>query len=154
MHKKNKFGICVVMQTLSNWLADYIFFSYAQARLHLGGHVKAHRFRAMAVSVAHLEQNSDYKEKDEREICAVALKFRPRVPGLRGVRTSSLFRAVNPELFIRPNKSVMAFGLISLTLCVAYIGYLHAVEENKKDLYEAIDSEGTRYMKRKSSRWD
>ncbi|XP_029451322.1 small integral membrane protein 8 [Rhinatrema bivittatum] len=77
-----------------------------------------------------------------------------RVPGLRGVRTSSLFRAVNPELFIRPNKSVMAFGLISLTLCVAYIGYLHAAEENKKDLYEAIDSEGTRYMKRKSSRWD
>nr|XP_033793073.1 small integral membrane protein 8 [Geotrypetes seraphini] len=77
-----------------------------------------------------------------------------RVPGLRGVRTSSLFRAVNPELFIRPNKPVMAFGLIAVTLCVAYIGYLHATEENKKDLYEAIDSEGTRYMRRKSSKWD
>uniref|UniRef100_UPI003D9CBAB0 small integral membrane protein 8 isoform 2 n=1 Tax=Danio rerio TaxID=7955 RepID=UPI003D9CBAB0 len=25
-----------------------------------------------------------------------------RSPGLRGVRTTSLFRAVNPELFIRP----------------------------------------------------
>ncbi|KAG8524495.1 Small integral membrane protein 8, partial [Galemys pyrenaicus] len=62
-----------------------------------------------------------------------------RNPGLRGVRTTTLFRAVNPELFIKPNKPVMAFGLITLSLCVAYIGYLHATQENKKDLYEAID---------------
>ncbi|XP_024057592.1 small integral membrane protein 8 isoform X2 [Terrapene carolina triunguis] len=25
-----------------------------------------------------------------------------RIPGLRGVRTTTLFRAVNPELFIKP----------------------------------------------------
>ncbi|XP_019393258.1 PREDICTED: small integral membrane protein 8 isoform X2 [Crocodylus porosus] len=67
-----------------------------------------------------------------------------RSPGLRGVQTTTLFRAVNPELFIKPNKPVMAFGLITITLCVAYIGYLHTTQENKKDLYEAIDSEGTR----------
>uniref|UniRef100_A0A673TLR1 Small integral membrane protein 8 n=2 Tax=Suricata suricatta TaxID=37032 RepID=A0A673TLR1_SURSU len=75
-------------------------------------------------------------------------------PGLRGVRTTTLFRAVNPELFIKPNKPVMAFGLITLSLCVAYIGYLHAVQENTKDLYEAIDSEGHSYMRRKTSKWD
>ncbi|KAK2501157.1 hypothetical protein MC885_011949, partial [Smutsia gigantea] len=63
-------------------------------------------------------------------------------PGLRGVRTTTLFRAVNPELFIKPNKPVMAFGLITLSLCVAYIGYLHATQENKEDLYEAIDNIG------------
>uniref|UniRef100_A0A8C0RJJ5 Small integral membrane protein 8 n=1 Tax=Canis lupus familiaris TaxID=9615 RepID=A0A8C0RJJ5_CANLF len=75
-------------------------------------------------------------------------------PGLRGVRTTTLFRAVNPELFIKPNKPVMAFGLITLSLCVAYIGYLHATQENKKDLYEAIDSEGHSYMRRRTSKWD
>nr|AAI67112.1 RGD1305158 protein [Rattus norvegicus] len=48
----------------------------------------------------------------------------------------------------------MAFGLVALSLCVAYIGYLHATQENKKDLYEAIDSEGHRYMRRKTSKWD
>lgn len=48
----------------------------------------------------------------------------------------------------------MAFGLVTVTLCVAYIGYLHAQQENKKDLYEAIDSEGNRLMKRKTSKWD
>ncbi|XP_069462466.1 small integral membrane protein 8 isoform X1 [Ambystoma mexicanum] len=77
-----------------------------------------------------------------------------RNPGFRGVQTTSLFRAINPELFIKPNKPVMAFGLISITLCVAYIGYLHATSENKKDLYEAIDSEGNRHMRRKTSKWD
>lgn len=77
-----------------------------------------------------------------------------RTPGFRGVKTTSLFRAVNPELFIKPNKPVMAFGLFTITMCVAYIAYLHATEENKKDLYEAIDSEGNRYTRRKTSRWD
>ncbi|XP_064506098.1 small integral membrane protein 8 isoform X2 [Pseudopipra pipra] len=77
-----------------------------------------------------------------------------RKPGLRSVQTTMLFRAVNPELFIKPNKPVMAFGLITISLCVAYLGYLHATAENKKDLYEAIDSEGARYMRRKTSKWD
>ncbi|XP_076872782.1 small integral membrane protein 8 isoform X2 [Brachyhypopomus gauderio] len=77
-----------------------------------------------------------------------------RSPGLRGVKTTSLFRAVNPELFIKPNKPVMAFGLVTVTLCVGYLGYLHAVKENTQELYEAVDSEGERYMRRKNSKWD
>ncbi|XP_030303488.1 small integral membrane protein 8 [Calypte anna] len=77
-----------------------------------------------------------------------------RKPGLSSVRTTMLFRAVNPELFIKPNKPVMAFGLIAISLCVAYLGYLHATVENKKDLYESIDSEGSRYVRRKTSKWD
>ncbi|ELW70139.1 hypothetical protein TREES_T100001487 [Tupaia chinensis] len=75
-------------------------------------------------------KNEPHKEKDFRN------------PGLRSVRTTTLFRAVNPELFIKPNKPVMAFGLVTLSLCVAYIGYLHATQENKNDLYEAIDNIG------------
>lgn len=107
-----------------------------------------------------------------------------RNPGLRGVRTTTLFRAVNPELFIKPvrilvyvasmantfcifyfgkcapnrlplqNKPVMAFGLVTITLCVAYLGYMHAMKENDQQLYEAIDSDGERYTRRKSSKWD
>ncbi|XP_004564778.1 small integral membrane protein 8 [Maylandia zebra] len=77
-----------------------------------------------------------------------------RTPGLRSVQTTTLFRAVNPELFIKPNKPVMAFGLLSITLCVGYLGYLHAMKENDQQLYEAIDSEGERTTRRKSSKWD
>ncbi|XP_039604021.1 small integral membrane protein 8 [Polypterus senegalus] len=77
-----------------------------------------------------------------------------KTPGLRGVQTTTLFRAVNPELFIKPNKPVMAFGLLTISLCVGYLGYLHATADNQKDLYEAIDSEGVHYMRRKTSKWD
>ncbi|XP_076612606.1 small integral membrane protein 8 [Chaetodon auriga] len=77
-----------------------------------------------------------------------------RTPGLRGAKTTTLFRAVNPELFIKPNKPVMVFGLVTITLCVGYLGYLHAIKENDQQLYEAIDSEGERYMRRKTSKWD
>ncbi|KAM9333588.1 small integral membrane protein 8 [Pholidichthys leucotaenia] len=77
-----------------------------------------------------------------------------RIPGLRGAQTSTLFRAVNPELFIRPNKPVMAFGVVTITLCVAYLGYMHATRENEQQLYEAVDSHGERYMRRKTSKWD
>ncbi|CAL8315504.1 unnamed protein product [Merluccius merluccius] len=77
-----------------------------------------------------------------------------RDPGLRGARTTTLFRAVNPELFIRPNKPVMALGLVSITLCVGYLGYLHAVKDNDQTLYEATDAEGEKYMRRKTSKWD
>ncbi|XP_041951352.1 small integral membrane protein 8 [Alosa pseudoharengus] len=77
-----------------------------------------------------------------------------RTPGFKGVRTTNVFRAVNPELFIKPNKPVMAFGLVTISMCVAYLGYLHATKENDQQLYEAIDSEGERYMRRKTSKWD
>ncbi|KAJ8389339.1 hypothetical protein AAFF_G00120470 [Aldrovandia affinis] len=77
-----------------------------------------------------------------------------KAPGLRGARTTTLFRAINPELFIKPNKPVMAFGLVTISLCVAYLGYLHAVKDNDQQLYEAIDSEGEKYMRRKTSKWD
>lgn len=77
-----------------------------------------------------------------------------KTPGLRGAQSTTFFRAFNPELFIKPNKPVMAFGLVSITLCVGYLGYLHAVKENDQQLYEAVDSEGEKYMRRKTSKWD
>ncbi|KAM9782494.1 small integral membrane protein 8 [Neosynchiropus ocellatus] len=77
-----------------------------------------------------------------------------RTPGLRGATTTTLFRAVNPELFIKPNKPVMVFGLVTITLCVGYLGYLHAMKDNEQQLYEAVDSHGERYTRRKTSKWD
>uniref|UniRef100_A0A8C5CY74 Small integral membrane protein 8 n=1 Tax=Gadus morhua TaxID=8049 RepID=A0A8C5CY74_GADMO len=77
-----------------------------------------------------------------------------RGPGLRAARTTTFFRAFNPELFIKPNKPVMVFGLLSISVCVGYLGYLHAMKDNDQTLYEATDSEGEKYMRRKTSKWD
>lgn len=76
--------------------------------------------------------------------------------GLRGAQTTTLFRAVNFELFVKPNKVVMAFGLIAMTGCVAYLAYLNAVKENKKDkmMYEQYFEDGSTIMRKKKSKWD
>lgn len=60
----------------------------------------------------------------------------------------------NMRVVILQNKPVMAFGLVAITLCVGYLGYMHAMKENDQQLYEAIDSDGERYTRRKTSKWD
>lgn len=50
----------------------------------------------------------------------------------------------------------MALELVTLSLCMAYIGYLHETQENEDNRYEAVDSEGHSHssMRRKTSTWD
>lgn len=60
----------------------------------------------------------------------------------------------NMRVVILQNKPVMAFGLVAITLCVGYLGYMHAMKENDQQLYEAVDSDGERYTRRKTSKWD
>ncbi|XP_032813776.2 small integral membrane protein 8 [Petromyzon marinus] len=71
-----------------------------------------------------------------------------RVPGLRGVQTTTLFRAINPELFIKPNRYVMAFGLVTLSMCVAYLAYMRVEYANSQAEEQQI-SPG-----RRRTRWD
>eukprot|EP00058_Branchiostoma_floridae_P018300 XP_002603789.1 hypothetical protein BRAFLDRAFT_86619 [Branchiostoma floridae] len=78
----------------------------------------------------------------------------PRSPGLRHVQTTTLFRVVNPELFMRPNKMVMAFGLVTITGCIAYLAYMNASKENQRDqLYVNVSSDGTETVQRRRSKW-
>ena len=49
----------------------------------------------------------------------------------------------------------MAFGLVALTGCVAYVAYLNAMSENKREgLYEEHRLDGTKEMRVKRSKWD
>ncbi|XP_077443840.1 small integral membrane protein 8 [Stigmatopora argus] len=83
----------------------------------------------------------------------VVLKPVHMTSGSREARSTTLFRVINPELFIKPNKPVMAFGLISITLCIGYLGYLHVTKENDQHLYEAIDGKRESLMRGKASKW-
>ena len=56
--------------------------------------------------------------------------------------------------YVFQNKPVMVFGVLSISVCVGYLGYLHAMKDNDQTLYEATDGEGERYMRRKTSKWD
>lgn len=41
-----------------------------------------------------------------------------RIPGLRGAQTTTLFRAVNPELFIKPVREQQLFGAADLNTSI------------------------------------
>ena len=50
--------------------------------------------------------------------------------GLRSLKTTPGFALFNFELYARPNKFVMVFGLTALTGCVAFLAYMNASSEN------------------------
>ena len=80
-----------------------------------------------------------------------------RGEGLSSVKTTLAFRAFNFELYTKPNKYVMGFGLIAITGCVAYLAYLNATAENRTEqqIYQVYDTEGSVITtQRKKTKWD
>ncbi|CAM1317789.1 Uncharacterised protein g6841 [Pycnogonum litorale] len=75
--------------------------------------------------------------------------------GLRDARTTGVFRAVNFELFVKPNKFVMGFGLVAITGCVAFLAYMNVQSENNKQtVYFAENEDGSQTSRLKKSKWD
>ncbi|XP_013404838.1 small integral membrane protein 8 [Lingula anatina] len=75
-------------------------------------------------------------------------------PGWKNIKTTSVFRAVNFELFVKPNKVVMGLGLVAISGCVAYLAYMNAMAENKADMYRAVTEDGEERLQKKTSKWD
>jgi len=80
----------------------------------------------------------------------------PKAEGLSSLRTTVAFRAFNFELYAKPNKYVMGFGLIAITGCVTYLAYMNASAENRADqIYQVLDSEGSVITtQRRTTKWD
>lgn len=72
--------------------------------------------------------------------------------GLRSLRSTMLFRAVNYELYVKPNKMVMLFGLVTMLGCTGYILYMRQKDDGTS-YYSAIESDGTVTQKKKTSKW-
>ncbi|KAF6212337.1 hypothetical protein GE061_012859 [Apolygus lucorum] len=73
--------------------------------------------------------------------------------GIRSMKTSNVFRAINFELYAAPNKVIMAMGLVAVIGCTGYIIYMR---EKYKGMgyYPAVDSEGKEHFIKKKSKWD
>jgi len=78
-----------------------------------------------------------------------------------GIRTSpatAFFRITNFELYAKPNKFVMTFGLASLSVALGLIGYMYfekyQVEAEFGPVYKTITEEGGTEYRRKKSKWD
>ncbi|KAI9558557.1 hypothetical protein GHT06_015345 [Daphnia sinensis] len=79
----------------------------------------------------------------------------PRVAGdgLRSVKTTGVFRALNFELYVKPNKIIMILGLVAIAGCAGYITYMKTKYENM-GYYVAVREDGSKQLHTKKSRWD
>ncbi|XP_053977670.1 small integral membrane protein 8 [Hylaeus volcanicus] len=72
--------------------------------------------------------------------------------GIRSLRSTTLFRAVNYELYIKPNKGIMLFGTIAICGCIGYIMFMRQNHDGAK-YYSAVTADGTVVTKKKTSKW-
>nr|XP_034193810.1 small integral membrane protein 8 [Osmia lignaria] len=72
--------------------------------------------------------------------------------GLRSLKSTPLFRTINYELYVKPNKMIMIFGVITMLGCIGYITYMR---QNYKDseYYNAVATDETVHLKKKTSKW-
>ncbi|KAF4533240.1 hypothetical protein B566_EDAN005155 [Ephemera danica] len=61
--------------------------------------------------------------------------------GLRSLRTTTLFRLTNFELYAKPNVVIMGLGILGLSISVGYMMYMRSQYE-KMGLYTAVDDSG------------
>lgn len=73
--------------------------------------------------------------------------------GLRSLQSTTLFKTINFELFIKPNQWVMALGLVSIIGCSGYIFYMRKKYEDSGH-YIAIEADGKQRFKKKVSKWE
>lgn len=74
--------------------------------------------------------------------------------GWASMPSTTAFRAINFELFVKPNKFVMAFGAITFTTCISYIIYMNVTDDKKKSTYVTLDEDGGTTVRPRQSRWD
>ncbi len=58
------------------------------------------------------------------------------------------------SLFFFQNIVVMTAGLLAISGCVAYLAYMNATAENKKETYMALAEDGSFQKRVKKSKWD
>lgn len=73
--------------------------------------------------------------------------------GLRSLRSTGIFRAVNFELYAKPNAVIMTLGLAAMGICVGYIAYMRMKYENM-GYYAAVNKDGEESFLQKKSKWD
>ncbi|XP_062605234.1 small integral membrane protein 8-like [Saccostrea cucullata] len=88
----------------------------------------------------------DFKDKIDKQ----NEKFQS--PGWRRLPSTSAFRAINFELYVKPNVMVMGPGTLLFLGCIGYIIYMRMNED--KNTYTTMNEDGTLSKRQRTSRWD
>ena len=70
--------------------------------------------------------------------------------GIRSLKTSNPFRILNYELYARPNKYMMFFGVVAFSSCIFYLAKMNY---SAKTTYVAMNDKDELITKTKQSRW-
>ncbi|KAK0082116.1 hypothetical protein PV325_011034 [Microctonus aethiopoides] len=73
--------------------------------------------------------------------------------GIRSLRSTLLFKAINYELYVRPNMIIMTVGLTIMMGCSGYIFYMRSKYDDL-GYYTAVESDGTERFIKKESKWN
>ena len=73
--------------------------------------------------------------------------------GIRSLETSGVFRTLNFELYARPNKWVMGFGLLAITGSACYLAWMRS-QHTSQGLVTALDDNDQLYLTKKRNKWD
>ncbi|XP_050725109.1 small integral membrane protein 8-like [Eriocheir sinensis] len=73
--------------------------------------------------------------------------------GISSIKTTGVFKAVNFELYVKPNIAVMTFGVIAIGCSTAYLAYMKSQMQGSKT-YVAIAEDDTKLLIQKKSKWD
>lgn len=72
--------------------------------------------------------------------------------GIRSLRSTALFRAVNYELYVKPNKGIMLFGAAAMLVCSGYLFYMR-MKHDDTVYYLSVEADGNVTSKKKTSKW-
>lgn len=72
--------------------------------------------------------------------------------GLRSLRSTMLFRAVNYELYVKPNNVIMFIGAVTMLSSIGYIVYMRQ-KFDRKEYYNAVAEDGSVVLTKKKSKW-
>ncbi|XP_031635802.1 small integral membrane protein 8 [Contarinia nasturtii] len=79
-------------------------------------------------------------------------KYQPG-EGIRSMKSTTLFRAVNFELYAKPNLVIMAIGAVCFGGALGYITYMRSKYESQ-GYYAAVQSDGTEVYTKRRSKWE
>ncbi|XP_071536807.1 small integral membrane protein 8 [Panulirus ornatus] len=73
--------------------------------------------------------------------------------GIKSIQTTGVFKAVNFELYVKPNLAVMTFGVLAIICSTAYLAYMKSQLQESKT-YVAIAEDGSQHLTQKKSKWE
>ncbi|XP_037904480.1 small integral membrane protein 8 [Hermetia illucens] len=73
--------------------------------------------------------------------------------GIRSLRSTTLFRVVNYELYAKPNIVIMSIGLAAFGLALGYVAYMRSKYEGM-GYYSAVQDDGSEVFVKKRSKWE